>query len=155
MKNTLKNTLKNHVLKRSKMMFLNFLGLDQILRFLSLHPGRKFPPCYVPIENKGGIFSPKSVDVKIQLLRSQLSVLEWMVKRKGMRNWNRLQRPSSSAPAASQILCIPIEFLKREGTPREARKICVYRSSSLSGKALREAPKSWVEARRRREILRI
>ena len=44
------------------MVFLNFLGLDQILRFLSLHPGRKFPPCYVPIENKGGIFSPKSVD---------------------------------------------------------------------------------------------
>ena len=25
-------------------------------------PGRKFPPCYVPIDNKGGIFSPVSVD---------------------------------------------------------------------------------------------
>ena len=27
--------------------------------------GENSPPCYVPIENKGGIFSPKSVDILV------------------------------------------------------------------------------------------
>ena len=57
--------------------------------------------------------------------RSQHYLLSWATGRltKGMRNWNRLQRPSSSAPATSQILCRPIEFLKREGIPRSSEKL--------------------------------
>ena len=64
MKKSCSETFKNDV--------FGLLGVGSNFEIFESESSEKIPPCYVPIENKGGIFSPKSVDRNFSEKKSKI-----------------------------------------------------------------------------------
>ena len=61
-----KNTLKKSCSETFKNGVFELFGIGSNFEIFEFASWEKIPPCYVPIENKGGIFSQKSVDSNLE-----------------------------------------------------------------------------------------